>query len=78
MDVNLYAAKTQLSRLVDRAAAGEEVIITRHGRPIAKLVAIETESHQRKLGQLRGKIEIAEDFDASLPDELLKSFEGES
>lgn len=76
MDINVYAAKTQLSRLIDRAEAGEEVVITRHGRPVARLVPVESRSKPRKLGILAGKIRIASDFDAPLPDEILARFEG--
>ena len=76
MEVSVYAAKAQLSRLLDRATAGEEIVITRHGRPVAKLVAAGPATKQRKLGRLRGKIRLADDFDAPLPDELLDAFEG--
>lgn len=76
MRVNIYAAKTQLSRLIDRAAAGDEVVITRHGRPVARLVAVEAEQAPRKLGALRGKVRVADDFDAPLPEDVIKDFEG--
>jgi prevent-host-death family protein len=76
MEVNVYAAKTQLSRLIDRAAAGEEVVITRHGRPVARLVPAE-QRQPRKFGQLQGQgFWMSEDFDAPLPDDLLDLFEG--
>lgn len=78
MDVNVYAAKTQLSRLLERVEHGEEVVITRHGKPVAKLVPITQRRRPRKLGTLRGKIRIAKDFDAPLPDDLLDAFEGKS
>ena len=76
MDVNVYAAKTQLSRLIDRAMAGEEIVITRHGRPVARLVAAESVRGPRKLGLMKGRVRIAADFDAPLPEELLDAFEG--
>lgn len=76
MNVSIYAAKTQLSRLIDRAMAGEEIVITRHGRPVAKLVRADSLGEPRRLGLLRGRIRIADDFDAPLPEELLKAFEG--
>jgi prevent-host-death family protein len=75
MEVNVYAAKTHLSRLIDQVNAGEEVVITRHGRPVARLVPA-GDKPKRKLGTLKGKIWISDDFDAPLPDELLKLFEG--
>ena len=74
--VSLYEAKTQLSRLVDRALRGQEVVITRHGRPVARLVPAKPQRDPRKLGALRGKIRVAKDFDAPLPDDLLALFEG--
>jgi antitoxin (DNA-binding transcriptional repressor) of toxin-antitoxin stability system len=55
---------------------GEEVVITRHGKPVAKLVSIESRRAPGKLGALRGKIRIGKDFDAPLPDDLLDAFEG--
>jgi prevent-host-death family protein len=75
MEVNIYAAKTHLSRLIDQVNAGEEVVITRHGRAVARLVPVEGKP-KRKLGTLKGKIWMSEDFDAPLPDEMLKLFEG--
>jgi len=74
--VSLYEAKTRLSHLVDRAIRGEEVIITRHGRPVARLVSAAPARPRRRLGALRGKIRVAKDFDAPLPDDLLALFEG--
>ncbi len=78
MDVNVYAAKTQLSRLLERVEHGEEVVITRHGKPVAKLVPIAKRQAPRKLGALRGRIRIAKDFDAPLPDDVLDAFEGKA
>jgi prevent-host-death family protein len=76
MNVSVYDAKTNLSRLLDRAAGGEEVIITRNGRPVAKLVAATPPRKQRKLGLLKGRIRLGKDFDAPLPDDVLDAFEG--
>jgi prevent-host-death family protein len=73
MNVNIYTAKTRLSRLIDRAMAGEEIVITRHGKPVARLVSAQPAREPRKLGLLRGRIRIAEDFDAPLPEDLLKT-----
>lgn len=64
MQVNLHEAKTHLSRLVDRAAAGEEIVIARAGRPVARLVGIERPSGSRPLGVWRGRIRIGPEFDA--------------
>lgn len=76
MEINVYTAKTQLSRLIDQVNAGEEVVITRHGRPVARLVSIAA-GKPRTPGLLEGKgYWIAEDFDAPLPDDLLDLFEG--
>jgi len=76
MEINVYAAKTQLSRLIDQVNAGEEVVITRHGRPVARLVPA-VAGKPRTPGLLEGQGHwIAEDFDAQLPDDLLDLFEG--
>ena len=69
--VNIHEAKTHLSRLVERAAAGEEIIIARGGKPVAKLVAIDHDPTPRKPGSMQGQIQIAEDFDAPLPPHIL-------
>jgi prevent-host-death family protein len=73
--INLYDAKTRLSELVDRAAAGEEVIIAKGGKPMARLVPLQV--RERIPGRGKGKIWIADDFDAPLPEEILRAFEGE-
>ncbi|MGH7821236.1 MAG: type II toxin-antitoxin system Phd/YefM family antitoxin [Candidatus Binatia bacterium] len=75
-EINVYEAKTHLSRLLDRAAAGEELVITRHGRPVAVLGPFREKARPRRLGILRGKVRISSDFDAPLPDEILDAFEG--
>jgi prevent-host-death family protein len=76
--VNIHAAKTQLSRLVDQAAAGEEIIIAKAGKPMAKLTPLtpKTDRPKHRLGLLEGKLAIPEDFDAPLPDDVLDAFEG--
>jgi prevent-host-death family protein len=76
--VNIHEAKTHLSRLVERAAAGEEIIIARSGRPVARLVPLEGLEKPRVFGRMRGKIRIADDFDAPLPDDVLDRFENSS
>ena len=72
---NMHEAKTQLSRLAERAAAGEEIVIARNGKPLAKLVAV-PEPAPRRLGWAAGQIQIREDFDDPLPDEIQRYFEG--
>jgi prevent-host-death family protein len=75
--INVYQAKTKLSELIDRAAAGEEIVISRHGRPVARLVAYKPRTvKRRKLGLLAGKWDIPENFDEPLPDDVLDAFEG--
>lgn len=77
IEVSVYAAKAQLSRLLQRAQDGEEIVITRHGRPVAKLVSVVDKKEPRKLGCLQGRIRVAKDFDAPLPEEILRAFEGD-
>lgn len=68
--VNIYEAKTRLSQLVDRAAAGDEIIIARGGRPVARLVALHQTTVKRRPGRLKGRVRIGRDFDAPLPEGL--------
>jgi prevent-host-death family protein len=72
--VNIHEAKTHLSRLVDEAEQGEEIVIARAGKPVARLVGLA--ALPRRPGLLKGRIVIAEDFDAPLPDDMLAAFEG--
>lgn len=65
--VNVQEAKTHLSRLVDRAAAGEAVVIGKHGKPLAKLTAYAPQTEIRPLGGLQGQIRISDEFDAEDP-----------
>jgi prevent-host-death family protein len=74
--VNIHAAKTQLSRLVEAAAAGEEIIIARSGKPMARLGPLAGPPGKRRLGILAGKLRVPEDFDTPLPDEVIEAFEG--
>lgn len=73
--VNIHAAKTHFSRLVERAARGEEIIIARAGKPLARLVPL-GQAVRRRPGLLKGRIRIPANFDAPLPEELLREFEG--
>ncbi len=72
---NLHDAKTALSQLVDRAVAGEEIIIARKGTPLVKLVAVK--QPLREPGGWEGRVRIADDFDAPLPAELAAAFAGQ-
>jgi prevent-host-death family protein len=72
---NVHDAKTHFSRLLERVAQGEEVIIAKSGRPVAKLVRVTMEP--RKPGRLKGRIRVSPDFDEPLPDEILAAFRGE-
>ena len=74
--VNVHEAKTHLSRLLESVAEGEEIIIARAGKPVAKLVPLK--SKRRRPGGLKGKIRIHSDFDASLPDDMAAVFRGDS
>jgi prevent-host-death family protein len=76
--VSIRQAKKQLYRLVDLAAGGEEIIIAKAGKPVARLVPYLTKGAVRRPGTMRGKIRIKKNFDAPLPKELRDSFEGKS
>lgn len=76
--LNLYEAKTQLSKLVDEAAAGEEIVIAKAGVPRARLVGLRAARRKRRPGGAKGRIRIAADFDAPLPREILEAFLGGS
>lgn len=72
--INIHAAKTHLSSLVEEAAAGEEIVIAKAGKPVARLVALEKPSFRKSYGALKGRIHASEDFDAPLPGDVLKGF----
>ena len=74
--VNIHEAKTTLSRLVERVEAGEEVVIARSGKPVARLVPLARADGPRVPGAMRGEIRMADDFDAPLPAELEAAFYG--
>jgi prevent-host-death family protein len=75
--VNVHEAKTQLSKLLQRVAAGEEITISNRGVPVARLIPVPRKSGRRELGFEKGRAWIAEDFDAPLPPEILAAFLGE-
>lgn len=72
--VNLHAAKTHLSRLVDEVVNGTDVVIAKAGKPLVRLVPVTAGRKRTGYGADKGKIRISDDFDAPLPDELLRAF----
>lgn len=72
--INIHAAKTHLSSLVEEAAAGEEIIIAKAGKPIARIVPLQKPDFRKSFGILKGKVWISDNFDAPLPPEVLKGF----
>jgi prevent-host-death family protein len=76
MEVNIYAAKTQLSSLVRRAMGGEEIVITRNGEPVARLTALGRPGKKRQLGRLRDRIRLAKDGQAPGTEDVLRVVAG--
>jgi prevent-host-death family protein len=76
--VNIHQAKTQFSRLIDLAAEGEEIIIAKSGKSVARLVPYAEKGAARRPGSMRGKIRIKKTFDKPLPKDLLVEFSGKS
>jgi len=74
--VNIYDAKTRLSQLVDKAVAGEDVIVSRNGKPLVRITRLGEAKRRVRFGVLKGKVKIAKDFDAPLPARVLADFEG--
>jgi prevent-host-death family protein len=74
--VDIHEAKAQLSRLVDAAAGGEEIIITKTGKPAARLVPIKRASVARRFGDLKGKFRMQDDLDLQLADDVISAFDG--
>jgi prevent-host-death family protein len=75
--VNIHTAKTHLSRLLEEVAAGEEIVIAKAGRPVARLLPYVPRREPRQPGLMKGKLWIADDFDEPLPEEILAAFRGE-
>ena len=73
--VNIYDAKTRLSQLVDKAASGKDVVVSRNGKPLVRITRLEEPKRKIKFGVLKGKVKVAPDFDAPLPEEILSTFE---
>lgn len=68
---NIHEAKTQLSRIVSRVEAGEEIVISRDGHPVAKVVRLDSSVRRAKRGSLRGKITLADDWDSAKTNESI-------
>jgi prevent-host-death family protein len=77
MEFNIHEAKTNFSKLLHRAVLGDEIIITKAGVPMVKLVPVYATKGKRPLGFYRGQIWMADDFDAPLPNDILAAFYGE-
>ena len=71
---NVHEAKTHFSKILDRVGNGEEIIIAKAGKPVARMVPIASRPAQRVAGSAKGKIVIASDFDSPLPEHMLESF----
>jgi prevent-host-death family protein len=78
MQLNLYDAKTRLSELVEAASQGETIVIAKAGRALAKLGPVDVARRPVRLGLMKGKIRIGKDFDAPLPEPVLREFEGDA
>lgn len=74
--INIHEAKTHFSKLLKRVMAGEEIVIAKSGKPVARLVPFGRQPKARKPGTAKGKLKIAPDFDEPLPEDVLESFEG--
>lgn len=74
--INIHEAKTQLSKLIEVVEAGEEIVIARAGKPVAKLVPFKPVRPVRKPGLMKGKFEVPDSFFDPLPDDILEYFEG--
>ncbi|MEQ1661161.1 MAG: type II toxin-antitoxin system Phd/YefM family antitoxin [Thiobacillus sp.] len=74
--INIHEAKTHLSRLLEQVAAGEEIVIAKAGKAIARLVPLDVPPKKRQLGRLKGKLNVPDDFDAPLTAAELAEFEG--
>lgn len=74
MLVNIHDAKTNFSKLIKQVLKGDEIIIAKDGKPVVRLLAYTESINERHGGQLRGLMKVADDFDAPLPDDLLKQF----
>ena len=76
--INIHQAKSQLSRLIERVTAGEEIVIAKAGRPVARLVPVRVSVAPCTPGLMKGRIRVGKDFIAPLPGALLDAFEGKT
>ena len=76
--VDIHEAKAEFLRLVEQAAAGEEIVIAKAGKPLARLSSLRDSKGPRKAGCSAGRFQMSEDFDKPLPDDLLDAFECKS
>jgi len=74
--VNIYEAKTRLSQLVDKAVAGEDVVLSRNGKPLVRITRLREGKRRVKFGVLKGQLKVPADFDAPLPPAIVALFEG--
>jgi prevent-host-death family protein len=74
--VNIYDAKTRLSQLVDKVVAGEDVVVSRNGKPLVRITRLDSGRRPIRFGVLKGKVKITRDFDAPLPSNVLADFGG--
>jgi prevent-host-death family protein len=74
--INIHEAKTHLSRIIDEVAAGSEVIIAKAGKPMARLTPLSGEPRPKKLGLLKGRLKVPDDFNEPLDDATIAAFEG--
>lgn len=77
MLINIHDAKTHFSKFINQALKGDEIIIARDGKPLIRLVPYAEETQVRRGGQFKGLMQISDDFDAPLPEEILKQFYGD-
>jgi len=76
VQINVAEAKARFSELIDEAAKGKTFVIAKSGTPVAKIVPLDVERQKIRFGLMKGKVWIADDFDAPLPDDVLGAFEG--
>jgi prevent-host-death family protein len=74
--VNIYDAKTRLSQLVDKAASGEDVVVSRNGKPLVRITRLDAPRRGITFGLLKGRIRVPRDFDTPMPDDTVAAFEG--